>query len=87
MQCKLHVRFGGRAGETHRSKDDRALRSDPYTYVPTRSGMAYVCFIVDAFSRVPQLVGRRVADFWRVSWGDAAFGARAACVHAPDGPV
>ena len=24
-----HVRFGGRAGETHRSKGDRALRSDP----------------------------------------------------------
>ena len=31
MQWKLHVRFEGRAGETHRSKDDRALRSDPYT--------------------------------------------------------
>jgi putative transposase len=30
------------------------------TYVPTRSGMAYVCFIVDAFSRM--IVG------WRVAW-------------------
>lgn len=30
MQWKLHVRFGGRPGETHRSKDGRALRSDPY---------------------------------------------------------
>lgn len=29
------------------------------TYVPTRSGMAYVCFIVDAFSR--RIVGWRVA--------------------------
>ena len=29
MRWKSHVRFGGRAGETHRSKDDRALRSDP----------------------------------------------------------
>jgi len=29
------------------------------TYVPTRSGMAYVCFIVDAFSR--RVVGWRVA--------------------------
>src|SRR3954469_21879003 len=27
------------------------------TYVPTRSGMAYVCFIVDAFSR--RIVGWR----------------------------
>jgi putative transposase len=30
------------------------------TYVPTRSGMAYVCFIVDAFSR--RIVGWRVAS-------------------------
>ena len=29
------------------------------TYVPTRSGMAYVCFIVHAFSR--RIVGWRVA--------------------------
>lgn len=31
MRWKSHVRFGGRTGETHRSKDGRALRSDPYT--------------------------------------------------------
>ena len=49
---------GGPEKTTHR-KMDRALRSDPYTYVPTRSGMAYVCFIVDAFSR--RIVGWRVA--------------------------
>ncbi len=42
-----------------RRKPDRALRSDPYTYVPARTGMAYVCFIVDAFSR--RIVGWRVA--------------------------
>ncbi len=30
------------------------------TYVPTRSGMAYVCFIVDAYSR--RIVGWRVAS-------------------------
>ena len=57
MQWKLHVRFGGRAGETHRSRDSRALRSDPYTYVPTRPGMAHVCFIVDVSSR--RIVGWR----------------------------
>jgi len=51
MQWKLHVRFGGRAGETHRSKDDRALRSDPYTYVKTHSGWVYVAFVIDVFSR------------------------------------
>ena len=53
---------GGPQKPTHR-KMDRALRSDPYTYVPTRSGMAYVCFIVDAFSR--RIVGWRVASNMR----------------------
>ena len=33
------------------------------TYVPTRSGMTYVCFIVDAFSR--RIVGWRVASHMR----------------------
>lgn len=33
------------------------------TYVPTRSGMAYVCFIVNAFSR--RIVGWRVASNMR----------------------
>ena len=46
-----------------RRKPDRALRSDPYTYVPTWAGMAYVCFIVDAFSRT--IVGWRVASNMR----------------------
>ena len=32
-------------------------------YVPTRAGMAYVCFIVDAFSR--RIVGWRVASHMR----------------------
>ena len=50
---------GGPEKPTSR-KAGRALRSDPYTYVPTRSGMAYVCFIVDAFSR--RIVGWRVAS-------------------------
>jgi putative transposase len=36
-----------------------ALWVTDLTYVPTRSGIAYVCFIVDAFSR--RIVGWRVA--------------------------
>ena len=36
-----------------------ALWVTDLTYVPSRSGMAYVCFIVDAFSR--RIVGWRVA--------------------------
>lgn len=46
-----------------RRKPDRALRSDPYTYVPTWSGMAYVCFIIDVFSRT--IVGWRAAGNMR----------------------
>ena len=41
------------------SEPDRLWVTD-LTYVPTRSGMAYVCFIVDAFSR--RIVGWRVAS-------------------------
>ena len=46
-------------------RDFTAVRPDALwvtdiTYVPTRSGMAYVCFIVDAFSR--RIVGWRVAS-------------------------
>ena len=37
-----------------------ALWVTDLTYVPTRSGMAYVCFIVDAFSR--RIVGWRAAS-------------------------
>jgi putative transposase len=37
-----------------------ALWVTDLTYVPTRTGMAYVCFIVDAFSR--RIVGWRVAS-------------------------
>ncbi|MCY4513899.1 MAG: hypothetical protein OXC69_01990 [Candidatus Tectomicrobia bacterium] len=36
MRRESHVRIGGRAGETHRSKDGRALRSDPYTELESR---------------------------------------------------
>ncbi len=40
-----------------------ALWVTDLTYVPTRTGMAYVCFIVDAFSR--RIVGWRVASHMR----------------------
>jgi putative transposase len=40
-----------------------ALWVTDLTYVPTRTGMAYVCFIVDAFSR--RIVGWRVASNMR----------------------
>ncbi len=40
-----------------------ALWVTDLTYVPTRAGMAYVCFITDAFSR--RIVGWRVAAHMR----------------------
>jgi putative transposase len=43
-----------------RADRPNALWVTDLTYVPTRSGMAYVCFIVDAFSR--RIVGWRVAS-------------------------
>jgi len=58
MRWKPHVRFGGRAGETTSRKTGRALRPDPYTYVPTWSGFVYAAFIIDVFSRL--VVGWRV---------------------------
>ncbi len=39
------------AGETHRSKDDRALRSDPYTYIPVQKGFLYRVAIMDWATR------------------------------------
>lgn len=42
-----------------RRKPDRALRSDPYTYVPTWSGFAYTAFVTDVYSRM--IVGWRTA--------------------------
>jgi hypothetical protein len=46
-----HVRFGGRAAETHQPQDWQALLSDPYTYVRSWAGFCYVAFIVDVFAR------------------------------------
>lgn len=46
-----------------RAERPNALWVTDLTYVPTRSGMAYVCFIVDAFSR--RIVGWRVASNMR----------------------
>jgi putative transposase len=42
---------GGPEKPTSR-KADRALRSDPYTYVKTSTGWVYVAFIVDVYSRM-----------------------------------
>ena len=51
---------GSRGPQLHRRAAPNRLWVTDLTYVPTRSGMAYVCFIVDAFSR--RIVGWRVAS-------------------------
>src|SRR5215471_14250864 len=51
-----------------------ALWVTDLTYVPTRTGMAYVCFIVDAFSR--RIVGWRVAANMKTEMVLDALGAR-----------
>jgi transposase InsO family protein len=49
----------GGPGKPTSRKADRAPRSDPYTYVSTWSGFAYVAFVTDAYAR--RMLGRRVA--------------------------
>ena len=45
------------------SKNDRALQSDPYTYVPTLVGFLYLAIVLDAFSR--RVVGWAMAAHLR----------------------
>jgi putative transposase len=53
------VRAPDLVNRNFRAERPDALWVTDLTYVPTRTGMAYVCFIVDAFSR--RIVGWRVA--------------------------
>jgi transposase InsO family protein len=55
---------GGPRKPTSR-KAGRAPRSDPYTYVPTWSGMVYVAFVIDAYSR--RILGWRAATSMKTS--------------------
>ena len=53
MHPKLHVRFGGRAGETHQLKSRKGAPVRPYTYVPTWSGFAWLEVLRHRASCVP----------------------------------
>jgi len=53
------IRAADLVNRNFRADRPDALWVTDLTYVPTRTGMAYVCFIVDAFSR--RIVGWRVA--------------------------
>jgi len=65
MRGEVHVRFGGRAGETHRAKADRALRSDPYTEIKTWEGKLYLATVIDLYSR--RLIGFAIAEHCKAS--------------------
>ncbi len=51
MQWKLHVRFGGRAGETHSSQDEKGASVRPYTFIPMPRGFQYLVAIMDWATR------------------------------------
>ena len=57
------VRAGDLVNRDFTAQRPDALWTTDLTYVAARSGMAYVCFIVDAFSRM--IVGWRVASHMR----------------------
>jgi len=52
MRGDVHVRFGGRAGETDRGRPRHRASVRPYTYVRTWSGFVYAAFVIDAYSRM-----------------------------------
>ena len=63
MRGDMQVRFGGRAGETDREKLRHRAPVRPITYVPTWSGMVYVAFCIDVYSRM--IVGWNLATNMR----------------------
>ena len=66
MLRNRHVRFGGGGpGKPTSRKAAQVAPPDPYTFVPTWAGVAYVCFLTDAYSRM--IVGWRVAGHMRTS--------------------
>jgi len=80
--CSESCTSGSEGGPRRRidRKADTAPRSDPYTYVWTRSGFVYAAFIVDAFSRA--IVGWRVSASLRA---DLALDALEMALHARGG--
>ena len=63
MRREPHVRFGGRAAETHPSKGGQGAAVRPYTYVPTWAGFLYLAVVLDAWSR--RIVGWAMASHLR----------------------
>ena len=62
MRWKSHVRFGGRIGETHRSKERQGAPVRPYTKLlgPKKWTYFYLYVLLDIYSRY--VVGWMVAE-------------------------
>lgn len=63
--CRETCTSGSEGGpeKPTRRKLGRALRSDPYTYIPTWAGMLFLAAVLDAFSR--RIVGWAMANHLR----------------------
>ena len=59
----MHVRFGGRAGETDRATSPAPRPGPPYTYVRCWEGVVFFSFVIDAYSR--RIVGWQFAGHMR----------------------
>jgi putative transposase len=72
MRGDVHVRFGGRAEETdHADEAGTAPRPDPYTYIRTWEGWAYLAVVLDVHTR--RIVGWQLASHMRQSLVSDAF--------------
>ena len=60
MRWKPHVRFGGRAAETHRSEGRQGAAVRPLHLCETHAGWVYAAFVLDTFSR--RIVGWQLSQ-------------------------
>jgi putative transposase len=72
MRGDVHVRFGGRAAETHRPKGRQGAAARPNTEHPTAAGKLYCAAVLDAYSR--RIVGWSIDDNMRTELVTDALG-------------
>jgi putative transposase len=87
----VHVRFGGRAGETDRAKARHRAPVRPYTYLRCWEGLMFFSFVIDAYSRrivgwqfAPHMRTTLVLDALRMALHQRAPGAYLELVHHSD---
>jgi hypothetical protein len=71
MQWKLHVRFRGRAGETHQSKGGQGAPVRPLHLHPDVGRVGYLATVLDVFSRripIRTVCLRRWAPIWGATY-------------------